>query len=760
MKGRNRSTSTAHGPGSDEPNTARDLSGIRIPYLVISIGVLALVLRLLHVQGILDTPLFHGLALDSEQYQSLAARMLQGEFLHEDFNYLSPLYPGFLAVVYGLFGLNNLPVLLVQSFLDAFNCLLLYDFGTRVFDKRTGRLASLVYALYGVSIFYAGLVLSTSLILFLLLTSLTLMIRGVERSPFYFFWPGLVFGLVLLGRSNAVFLVPLFVVWFLWILKKRTRPRFALHGLLFFLLGLTVFTGVSTARNVLSSGRASPFSAHGGINFFIGNNPEANGGFMSIEGISWRPVQQSKDAVRVAEREAGRTLEPDEASWYWFQRGLNYLWTEPGDALLLYARKAALFWRHEEIPLNISYPLCRDFSRVLQLPLFGFGLIAPFALMGLALARRRDPAVVLLQLLVVGYMLSIILFYVSARYRLPVVPFLIVLAAAAVFRIVEWFRNREFRPALLSLFTGLLLLMGINLESSHFRLADPTIALHHYNVGVRYRKMGQEAAAKEELRKSLSLNPGFALTHKQLGELLLSGENRPEAEKHLLTAVRLQPDLTEAHLALGSLWQAEGNREKALMSYQKALALNHDLPDAHHQTANLLVEMNAPGKALAHFAQALRIRPDFPEAHNNMGNLLAAQGKWEEALGHYREALRLRPRSGSILRNLGDVFAAMGTYDQALSHYREALRIDPASGAGYLNLGTALALQGNLREAFDAFQKATELLPKSHAAFMNLARAACLLDDRESAGKAFRELEALNPAMARELLQWNSACFP
>lgn len=705
--------------------TAIPLLGIRTPCLAVFIGVLALLLRFLHIQEIIETPLYHGLALDSEQFQSLAVKILQGDFLDEDFSYLSPLYPGFLSVVYGLFGLHNLPVLLFQSFLDAFNCLLLYDLGTRIFDRRTGLLASLVYALYGVSIFYSGLVLSTSLILFLLLISVTLMIRGMERSPFSFFWPGLLFGLVLLGRSNAILLAPVFVFWFLGILHRRTRARVAVQGLLFFLLGTMVFTGLSTARNVLSAGRVSPFSAHGGINFFIGNNPEANGGFMSIEGISWRPIQQSKDAVRIAEREAGRTLEPDEASLYWLKRGLNYLWTEPGDALRLYARKAALFWRHEEIPLNISYPLCRSFSWVLQLPLFSFGLIAPFGLMGVALARRRDPAVALLQLCVVGYMVSVVAFYVSARYRLPAVPFLVLLGSAALFRIADGFRHRSFRPAFISILIGLLLWIGINLESSHFKLADPMIALHHYNVGVRYRKMGQEEKAEEELRTSLSLNPGFALTHKQLGELLLSSGNKREAEKHLLAAVRIQPDLTETHLALGSLWQAEGKRERAL----------------------------------AHYAQALKIRPDFPEAHNNMGNVLAAEGKWEEALRHYHEALRLRPRSGSVHRNLGDAFAAMGKHEKALSHYQAAIQIDPASGASYLNLGTELAAQGNLQEAFEAFQKATKLLPKSPAAFMNLARAACLLEDRESARKAFERLEALHPAMARELLEWYSACF-
>ena len=65
--------------------------------LLIGIFIFALFIRLLYLKQMLPTPLFHGLIADTEKFDSLALKILKGDFTHQEFIYLNPLYPFFLA---------------------------------------------------------------------------------------------------------------------------------------------------------------------------------------------------------------------------------------------------------------------------------------------------------------------------------------------------------------------------------------------------------------------------------------------------------------------------------------------------------------------------------------------------------------------------------------------------------------------------------------------------------------------------------------
>ena len=79
-------------------------------------------------------------------------------------------------------------------------------------------------------------------------------------------------------------------------------------------------------RNLAVAGDWSLLSSHGGLNFYIGNNAEADGTYRLVPGITPDITGQQADARRVAEASVGQKLDDAEVSAYFY--GLGWTWPE------------------------------------------------------------------------------------------------------------------------------------------------------------------------------------------------------------------------------------------------------------------------------------------------------------------------------------------------------------------------------------------------------------------------------------------------
>ena len=86
-----------------------------------------------------------------------------------------------------------------------------------------------------------------------------------------------------------------------------------------------------------------------GSNFYIGNNPQADGTYASIRFGRGAPEFERTDATDVAEASAGRTLSPSEVSSYWTGRALGFITSEPMAWLRLMGRKILLLVNRTEM---------------------------------------------------------------------------------------------------------------------------------------------------------------------------------------------------------------------------------------------------------------------------------------------------------------------------------------------------------------------------------------------------------------------------
>src|SRR6185503_12650783 len=116
------------------------------------------------------------------------------------------------------------------------------------------------------------------------------------------------------------------------------------------------------------------------------------------------------------------TLTPSEVSSYWTDRALDFITAHPAQWLALTARKVWLLVNATEMLDTESQESYAEYSW-------------PLRLLGWMLSWGDRKRLAILYALTGAYAASVLMFYVFARYRLPLVGFFMLFAAAAVVRI-------------------------------------------------------------------------------------------------------------------------------------------------------------------------------------------------------------------------------------------------------------------------------------------------------------------------------------
>ena len=424
----------------------------RLPILVLF--TVALVIRALLLAEIAGTPFFEVGNIDSVGYQKWATQIAEGAWWPTTTFYQSPLYAYFLATMYTFAGVGSWSPRIVQVVVGSANPVLAYAIATRLFSRRVGWIAGIVLALYGPLILEEITISKTTLLVATSLAGFALYLRSAPSGELRgLVVAGVLFGVSVVGVGQWLVPVVALAAWTPMMCERLPRDRrlrataaFA-AGALAVILPLLVWNSAEGGGLVLTSGDA-------GMNFFSGNNERASGLPAAPSGLRNTPQYEEADGRRLAEQAVGRPLAPAEVSRYWTSQGVAWIRQHPADWVDLVGKKLATLWNGFEISDNYHYAFMRTHFLPLLYGATTFGLVAPFALVGAVFPfwRRRD--VTALYVVCFGYLAMLVVFYVRGRYRLPAVPFLAVLAAVAVERLVRAIQARRW-PLLAGLVGGL-----------------------------------------------------------------------------------------------------------------------------------------------------------------------------------------------------------------------------------------------------------------------------------------------------------------
>ncbi|MFQ5849007.1 MAG: tetratricopeptide repeat protein [Candidatus Binatia bacterium] len=641
---------------------------------IVAIFVFAFSVRLLYLFQIQAVPLFYHLAADGRQYDEWAQRIAAGDWLGQGVFYQAPLYPYFLGLLQSIVGHDLWSIRVAQIILGAASCSLLYLVGRRFFSREAGIAAGLILSLYAPALFFDGLIQKAVLDLFLI-TLLLLLLGRAKGGAHWSHWAAIGAVLALLGLSRENALIWLFAppLW-IWLHFSAERPWRRLAWVTIFLLGFTLALLPVGLRNLKVGGEFKLTTSQLGTNFFIGNNPAADGTYLPLRGGHSDPQFERQDATELAEQALGRSLSPGEVSSYWLQRSWDYIRSQPIDWLWLMGRKWLILWNVREIEDADDFYLYQRWSWLLRVLgwVSHFGILAPLAAVGIVMTSRQWRQLWLLYLLIGTLAFSVALFYVFGRYRFPLVPLLAIFAAAGVVEGFALFREWKVRRGLACAAVLLLAVAVVHLPL--IGNAAPSAAGYN-NLGNALAKQGSIDQAVEAYQQALQVEPRYAPAHYNLGNLFARQGKLNEAMHHYQEAVRILPDFAEAHNNLGNVLAKRDELEEAIQHFRRALELSPGRSGIHLNMANALARQGRLNEAIDHFREALKIKPDLVEAHDQLGSVLAAQGHLDMAIDHFRQALRIQPEFAEAHESLGRALALQGKRDEAIKHYQEALRI-------------------------------------------------------------------------------------
>jgi tetratricopeptide (TPR) repeat protein len=587
------------------------------------VGLFALMIRCFYLWSFwASNPFSQKLISDARIYDDWAQRIAGGDWLggSEVFS-LPPLYPYLVGVFYAAFGYGPHTVVVLQALAGCVSAMLVCRLGGRHFGLWPGCVAGVLFAVYGPQLFFEGMLLGNAGAVFLCLVGITFLDEGVVQMPKSNWQAGLagfVFGLAVLMRPNVLAVIPFLLLGIWWVTRKVGINKFGVQFAGWFMLFLAVPLFICGLRNGLVSDDWVLVTAHGGINFYMGNHEGAPGWFSAPEGVD---AQITPDGVqgnlegprRVAEAALGRSLNASEVSDYWFQKGWNFWVHHPLNALLVTAHKIRLFVSGYEVPLNYNFYYQRQFSRLLQIPVTELWVIFPLAFLGMFVAIKNFDRHALLYLWGVGYALGVIMFHVSSRYRMPVIPILMVFAGYGVWTFYVWIQTKNWKSVWIAGGALVVLWVGYRADLNGW-VKQSDLGGDAFNLGTSYLWENDNEKALAFFKEAEAYRPKDGARYYNLGLAYARLGHVAEAKTAYETALIYSPNKMEIYVNLGNMLFREKEYEEAIAMYLKALTRE---PLAHNARANMgwaLLALGRVQEARAAWDAVLEMVPNHPSA--------------------------------------------------------------------------------------------------------------------------------------------------
>jgi len=548
-------------------------------------------------------------------YNDWARQILHGQFAQPLAFYGLPGYPYLLAFLYKLLGQNPFVPGLLQAAVDAGIALLIYQISLKVFadcgstSSNRARVIGLVGAL-GWAFFvpaqtYSIVLMPTAWFVFVFWFVVWRIVRSDNApSAFEFFLSALLVGLTATAVATILAVVPLILAALIFKSRTANSPvRLLSVGVALVVLGLVLGTSPCWIHNYWIAKDPVALSAHSGINFWIGNNPDANGYPRFPPGLRAGQAAMLEDSITQAETALGRPLKHAEVSTYWSSKAKAYIRDHFAAWLKLLAGKLRNFWNAFQYDdLSIITSLC---EQGVILPGIYFGIVAALAIPGIIFGCRIAPGSRWIFAAILLSICALLAVFITERYRLVAVPGLLIFAAFGLSILWQGFVAREIRTV--AVYLALLVASTIFVA---WPQRNPSLwALDAYNSGWQ----------------------------------ALESNNFDLAEKKLAVAYAYVPDNSETLFALGNLRLAQNNRDAAQSFYRAVLNLDAQHKGAFNNLGVIALDADNYDDAETWFRRAEDVDPRNAKTHFLLARVLFAKSDLASARAEIDAAIRLKP---------------------------------------------------------------------------------------------------------------------
>jgi len=619
-------------PAFDEPFHWRDL---------IFPLVLFIIIRAIAFKQFGDSVYGRVLLHDALEYYNLASRFAEGNWQQGTAFFLGPGWPGLLGLWFKITGASIAAGRALNVLLSAVTLVLVARVGHALAGRRVAMLAASIWACYSPAIFHEQTILmeiaAGAFSLATLATALRVHGRadisiGSKRHILGCAATGVMLGISALFRANSLAMAPVLLLALLVDGGRRGTLGGAIGGGVIAIIACLATFAPTAMHNWRAEKEIVPITSNFGLNFYIGFSPRATGAYYIPPSADAEP--RGLPAARLALNRD--QLSSVEISRYWTGEAKKFIAENPGKAAKLIARRALMLLNAREIP-QIYFPERMGSEEVPVIRftgLIGYWIVLPFALIGTVVAwqsRQRGSRVLIACVLML--MLSLLPFFITGRYRLPIAPFLVVLAAVGVKAMIAALRERKHSLAARFALVGI---VGV------------AVVWPAWPWGV----VGAESTIRfDEIRSALYLQDGNTAKAEELLRAIPEDQAGPTALNRL---AKIAEEQRKDYCAAADLYERAIQQRPFVPQYwfnagQARLRCSQTLPPGEDRAAAMLKAQNA-------FERALQLNPDLPEsAWINLAGLKQVSGDIEGARATLHALLARRPESRMAAQRLSEL---------------------------------------------------------------------------------------------------------
>lgn len=346
-------------------------------------------------------------------------------FVYHDVNqptvFIMPGYPFLLAFFMKLFGRMDGIIALkyFQGLLQVISLYLIFRICKDIFNDKIALIAVFLNAIYLPELVSAGLILTEPVFKFLLVALVFTSMKAIKTKSLYDYFIGaIIWGLAILIRPT-ILLYPI-VILIMWIIYKYTVKEIIIRTLLVLFVGIAIISPWAI-RNYIVFSRFIPLTLSSG-------NPFLQGTYINYDHTKGStPYKPSSDSIENDKIEMETGIK--RLQQYFPQKPLSYIyWYTLG--------KSFYFWvvpYYYKDVFGVPWAVMQSFHTILLM----------LALGNIILYRGRFIKENLILLLVILYFnLMHLPYFTSSRYAYPIMPFVIIFAANAIFNFIKFYKSR------------------------------------------------------------------------------------------------------------------------------------------------------------------------------------------------------------------------------------------------------------------------------------------------------------------------------
>jgi tetratricopeptide (TPR) repeat protein/4-amino-4-deoxy-L-arabinose transferase-like glycosyltransferase len=702
------------------------------PILILfGLFLIALAVRSIYFFELSQIPYFDTVlpVFDHSNFDLGALNFADGDWLaRSPNNSYSPLYKYCLGIIYFIFGRNFYVVYGLQFTMGAIGAVLIFLIGKKLFDVRVGFLAFLGFSLYSTELIYEGIILRAAFISFLGILSFYILIRLRESpSPLMLVGSALVLSLFFQSRPNTFLCLPVVIFYIHKYVFQAWEPKSRLKGWGMFLTPLLLSFIPLLVQCYLVHGRFVFFDSSGSTAFMAGN-------FIDYPGAGFDPklLRQYQKEYQM------ENLSP-------ISFIIQQLMIDPFGFLSMVWRKLFFYFNDLEGASNLSIYLYLENSKILPFMISHFSLFSALGLMGIVLALQKREKIFLLYAFLASLILSVVLFHVVSRFRVPSAPFLILFAAYAIGRACNWYSGREYKPIAVFVMIFLFLFYVLQVPDGYTRIryvdycnwSSAYMSEEKWfdvDKGETYAIKCLQEKAKVNLDRDVA-NANLASIYKLYSSYLIQEQDQITG-KILQDAFSVDPFDSELYRMYSSFQLGQNQIGLAIRYLQiSRIANKNDVVPLKSLIQLYYASNSDPGRLLAalkvvlpeeknlKIAQKVKDeifrlemllfeKRDEVKIYSEKARKYLSEGKWQEALEVYEKLNIFNASDARLLIDQGMVHENLNDTERALNSFYDALLVDGENPELNKNLGNYYLSSGNLALAILHWTRYLDTSPK------------------------------------------------